>query len=286
MKTYLDYKNQIEGFEDVSETVKAMEKISASSVHFLKQKVANLNVYASEIERAMAELSFFYQNESSPLLQKNASGKKALIILSGEKGLVGGLWHNLIGAFLEAGERYQSVIIVGAKGENYLREEGARIEKQFAGLAETSETSDIKEITDYIFSEFKKKTFSQVDVLYPRFVSLAKQEPVFIPFLPFIFNSQGETKSGEVKTSSGLPIFEPSKKEVFAALMQKYIGMFFRKIVMEARLSELSARTVAMEHASAKTDELIKKINLNYLKERRRAITQKQLESFAAHKIL
>ena len=100
-----------------------------------------------------------------------------------------------------------------------------------------------------------------------------------------VFNSPKEAGS-ETEPRSGLPIFEPSKKEVFKALTQKYIGMFFRKIVMETKLSELSARTVAMEHASAKTDELIKKISLNYLKERRRAITQKQLESFAVHKII
>ena len=285
MKTYLDYKNQIEGFEDVSETVKAMEKISASSVHFLKQKVANLNTYASEIESVMAELSLFYQNKNSPLLQENTSGKKTLIILSGERGLVGGLWHNLIGAFLETGGHYQSIIVAGAKGENYLKEEGARIEKKFANPADGPEISMVEEITDYIFSEFKNKTFSRVDILYPRFVSLAKQQPVFIPFLPFVFNSPKEAGS-ETEPRSGLPIFEPSKKEVFKALTQKYIGMFFRKIVMETKLSELSARTVAMEHASAKTDELIKKISLNYLKERRRAITQKQLESFAVHKII
>ena len=157
MKTYLDYKNQIEGFEDVSETVKAMEKISASSVHFLKQKVANLNTYASEIESVMAELSLFYQNKNSPLLQENTSGKKTLIILSGERGLVGGLWHNLIGAFLETGGHYQSIIVAGAKGENYLKEEGARIEKKFANPADGPEISMVEEITDYIFSEFKNK---------------------------------------------------------------------------------------------------------------------------------
>ena len=55
---------------------------------------------------------------------------------------------------------------------------------------------------------------------------------------------------------------------------------------METKLSELSARTVAMEQATAKTKELIQKLTINYTKERRRVVTQRQLESFAARKII
>lgn len=270
MKSYITYKNQIQGVEDVSETVKTVEKIAASSVHFLKQEVYNLNAYAAEIERILTRLSLLYQKKEHPLLRKKQAGKKALVILTGDKGLVSGLWHQVVNEFLENVKQYQSVIVIGAKGENYLKEENIQF------ISKQTETA-----TNYIFDEFKKGAFARIDILYPQFVSLAEQTPNFTQFLPFEFRLIEKREDRE-----GLPIFEPSKQKVFDQLLQKYIGIFFYKIIMETKLSELSARTVAMEHASAKTDELIQKLTIDYTKQRRRVVTQRQLESFSAHKVI
>lgn len=289
MKTYLTYKNQIQGFKDVSETVKTVEKIAASSIHFLKQEVNNLNTYSSEIEKVLARLSLFYQEKDNSLLQKKYTKEKLLIILTGDKGLVGGLWHKIISSFLEnIKQQYQSIIAVGIKGENYLKEENIKVIEEFSQVVDVSQKEEVEHITDYIFDKFKKGKFSQIDIFYPQFISLVEQRPSFIPFLPFKFKLT-EKKEGETDISKedlGLPIFEPSEKKVFDQLLQEYIGVFFHRIVAETKLSEFSARTVAMEHAAVKTDELIQKSSLSYLKERRRAITQKQLESFTAHKII
>jgi F-type H+-transporting ATPase subunit gamma len=286
MKTYLAHKNQMQGLKDVLETVKTVEKIAASSVHFLKQEVASLNSYAAEIEKILTRLSLFYPKENHPLLREKNTGKRALIVLTGDKGLVGGLWHAVVSALLENIHQYQAVISIGAKGEAYLKEEDVQIKRWFFQTSDIPQKQDIEKITGYIFGEFKKGTFRQVAVLYPQFISLAKQSPLFVSFLPFKFALAAKAEGEFSEAALGLPIFEPSKRKFFDRLLQKYIGLFFYKIVMEAKLSELSARTVAMEHAGAKTNQLIQKFTLDYAKERRRAITQRQLESFAVHKAM
>ena len=253
----------------------------------------------------------FYQKKNHSLLKKRTIGEKAFVILTGDKGLVGGLWHEVINAVLENVKQYQSFIVIGVKGENYLKEENIPIIKLFtpseiSNYSDKNATEDdlyeqpksptevtyffgvppkewAEHITNYIFNEFKKGTFSRVDILYPQFISLAEQTPNLIPFLPFEFKFK---KNEEKKSGEGLPIFEPSKQEIFNKLLQKYIIIFFRKIIIETKLSELSARTVAMEHATTKIEKLIQKLALDYTKERRRIITQRQLESFIAHKII
>ncbi|HEC32693.1 MAG TPA: hypothetical protein ENI63_00345 [Candidatus Kaiserbacteria bacterium] len=309
MKSYVIYKNQIQGIKDVSETVKTVEKIAASSVHFLKKEVSNLNAYSAELNKVLNKLSVFYQKKNHSLLQRKGTGKKALIILTGDKGLVGGLWHEIISVFLKNIKQYQSVIVMGTKGKNYLKEENIQIIKSFTDISDIPQQENIKHITDYIFNEFKDGVFSQVDILYPKFISLAQQTPTIVPFLPFEFKDSNvdyqngknmmENKEGTHKESSvgfkstkgvgtgdGLPIFEPSKQKIFDNLLQKYIGIFFNEIVMETKLSELSERTVTMEYAVTKTKEFIKRLTLNYTKQRRRIITQRQLESFTAHKMM
>jgi F-type H+-transporting ATPase subunit gamma len=250
-------------------------------VHFLKEGVSVLEAYGAEIEKVLTRLSLFYQKKDHPLLRAKKTGDKALVILTGDKGLVGGLWHRVVTAFLKNRSEYQRIIIVGAKGKSYFDEESVPIAKLFAGFPDIPPIAEIERITDYIFGEFKKGTLAKVNILYPRFISLAQQQVDFIPFLPFTFGLAAE-KQG----SPGFPIFEPSKKRIFEDLLQKYIRVFFQKIVLEAKLSELSARTVAMEQASAKTEEFVQKATVNYLKEWRRFTTQKTLESFTALKII
>lgn len=279
MKTYLTYKNQIQGFEDVLETVKAIEKISASSVHFLRAEVANLNEYQRNIEGVLARLLLFYSKEEHPFFKKNEGRQRALIIITGEKGLVGGLWHKILNSFLEKAGDYQVIVALGNKGKRYLREEGVQVIKSFG-------REEIDPATNYIFDEFKREKFSEVDILYPQFISLAEQTPKFVSFLPFEFKLEQRWQEKSPKIALGLPIFEPSSQKLFDELLQKYIGLYFRRIVLETKLSELSARTVATEHASAKTEEFIQKLTLSFRKERRRFVTQRQLESFAAHKTL
>ncbi len=299
MKTYLAYKNQTEGIKDVSETVRTVEKIAASSVHFLRQEVSNINTYANEIEKMMARLSLFYQAKNNPLLKINKNGKKMIVILTGDKGLVGSLWYEIINIFLKNSVQYKYIVVIGAKGENYLKEESIKTTKSFINFFDIPQKREIENITKYIFDEFNKGTYSHIDILYPQFISLAQQLPTITPFLPFKFtleeirnhnNSNATTdklkKNKNGNTGEGFPIFEPSKRKIFETLLQEYIGIFFHKIVMETKLSELSARTVAMEHAAAKTKELIKKLELDYTKQRRRTMTQRQLESFASHQII
>ncbi len=281
MKNYLAYKNQIRGFQDVAETVKVEEKIAASAIHLLRGRVADLNDFSDEVRRALEHLSHFYKAEDHLLLQKR-KGRKAAVIVTGGKGLVGGLWHLLINRFLMAADAYQLVITVGAKGAQYLEEEGITPEKSFSAGKEDPAAEDRKEIADYLFSEFKLGRFTSLEVIYPRFHSLAQQTAETLPFLPFDF-SYGGSEEGSV---SGLPLFEPSAGRLFDFFLEKYIRVFFHKILLETRLSELSARTVAAEHASKKTEDLIGDLRMEYFKGRRRILTRKQLESFAVHKTL
>ncbi|MCA9372183.1 F0F1 ATP synthase subunit gamma [Candidatus Woesebacteria bacterium] len=283
MKAYLTYKTQIKGFSDVAATVKMTEKIAASTVHRLKHEVLNLQDYIGSIERVLARLSRFYVKKDHVFFQ-HTSGNRALVVLSGDKGLVGDLWHSLARAFVSALDDYRAIIVLGKRGSHYLREEHAPVLQSFKqdGIIPTQE--EIALLTKTIFDGLKKKAFTRVDILYPRFVSLAQQKAVFVPFVPFAFQPDHAQDDSSPQHALGIPIFEPSRYAIFDRLLQKYMQLFVYKLVLETKLSECSARTVAMEHASVKTKELIQTLNHDFKKEQRRLITQRQLESFATHR--
>ncbi len=284
MKTYLKYKQDIQGFRDVAATVKTAQKIAASYIHFLKQEVEAARAYLQNIETVLARLFQFYSDFQSPFLHPNRSQERLLVVISGDQGLAGGLFHNLVNYFLTQNKKYDYFLVLGRKARQYLEEEGIKILKENFFLSALPQVEEIKALTDYIFSSFVAGDFGQVDILYPRNMNLTTQEPCLKKFLPFNFvNFNLENRNS---APLGFPVFEPGKKQTFTFLFDRYLEIIFTHYLYEARLAEFVARTVAMEHASSKVEEFISQLNLAYFKERRKFLTQKQLESFVPHKIL
>ncbi len=289
MKNYLKFKGDIEGFQDVLDTVKTVEKIAAASIHDLKAQVQTLQSYKQEIAKTLDRFSSFRVQKNHPLLQKNKQGQKWLIIIGGDKGLVGGLYNHLINTFLQNSQHYQKILVIGQKINAHLEEEGVLPEKVFPAFSDLPTTEEVKAITDFLFSTFINKKFATLDILYPSFVSLAEQNPVTVPFLPFDIEEHqpaGLVGQADLNLQPGLPIFEPTKQIIFDLLLEKYISVYLYEFILEAKLSEFGARTVSMENASGKTKKFITKLKSSFIKERRKNITQKQLESFTVHNML
>ena len=208
MKTYLKYKNELKELRDVEETMRVIEKIAAANIHFLELENQSQKEYIYILVKILSRISLFFDTISHPLFISRG-GEKALLMVTSDKGLVGGLWHKMVEIILSRRKNYKYFICLGEKGYKYLKEESFSVEKVFPLGKEIFDLSLANQVRDYIFSEFKKGRFSQVDIIYPRFVSLVEQTPQIISFLPFSFEPQKE-KIGNL----GFPIFEPSKKNI------------------------------------------------------------------------
>ncbi len=284
---YLAHKENIEGLQGVADTAKASEKIAAASIHVLRSNVKTLKEYTANLETTLQRLTKFYNDPNARLLRKNKKGKRLLVIIGGDKGLVGGLWHELISTAVSNRKDFDEVTSVGSKISSMLKQEGITPFNEFKTLSNYPTNEEIENITTFLFTNYESSKFKSVHVLYPEFISIVTQQPKLINLLPFNFSiSNDATEENTTNIPLGFPLFSPSKKRIFNNLISKYISVIFREVAIEAKLSELSARTVIMEHAEAKTRELIKKSKLEYMRTRRQVLTQKQLESFLAHELL
>ena len=290
MKNYLEYKNKIFGLQEAAENIKASEKIAVSNISFLRQRARALGAYAAALEKILARLALFYENKNHPLIKGNqGGGGRMLLVISGERGMVGGLWYALAERVFEEKERYKKIIVIGKKGEKRLEDKGIRAQESLAFSYPLPSEDEIKSAAALIFREYLKEE-AAVDILYPSFVSLALNVPKIIQFLPFDFRKgrEGADRAEEriVGGSLGFPIFEPNKKAIFASLLRKYAAVSFRRIIFEAKLSELTSRAVNSEHSFEKAQDLIKKTRLEYYKERRASITKAQQEALLSHWII
>ncbi|CAN5162842.1 ATP synthase F1 subunit gamma [soil metagenome] len=284
MKKYLEFKEKVSSYEDIGMTVKTIEQVAASQIHTFKDTLNNLNQYISAITTTLQRLTYYYKPYNHALLQQKTSGKKVLFLITSDKGLVGGLFHLVISHVMAIKSEYSTIYAIGQRGKRYLHEEDIKIIDQIFELSAIPSSEEIEVITNFIFSLYMNHGIMAVDIVYPSFVSISEQAPTVTPFLPFVF-TQPQTRESE-SVALGFPLFESAKKDIYTFLLERYIHSIFYKIVVEAKLSEFAARTIAMEHASAKIKKFSSQISQEYFKERRTSVTQKQLESFTAHKQL
>ena len=139
----------------------------------------------------------------------------------------------------------------------------------------------------YLEENFIKGNFRSVSVLYFKSASIGEQQPLCVPFLPFVPSVNYNDKEVTVSdTTLGWPIIESSVPDLLDNLFKSFIQARLYSFLLEARLSELSARTVSMEHAAQKTKEVVEQLQLQHARQRRHVSTQKQLESFTAQNMI
>jgi len=280
-KRYIVFKRQVSEIEDIEEMAKALEKIAAANVHYLNITSQKMKEYDKEIKRILCNLGT--RTLFHPLFRQKR-GKKLNVLLTSEKGLCGSLLNKLLDFFDLKTKKEDKVLVIGKKGEELLRERGRKADYFFPAQKEIPQKEDIKRIEKLVISQFLAGRLSEVVIFYPSFESLAVQNPSAFTLLP-IEERKFREETGKIKEIEGLPIYEPNKKQILDYLIKEYLGLVFYQVILETKLSELSARTVAMEEAGENAQELIKQITLKYFREKREQTTKSINDLYSHHKI-
>ncbi|MCL4360323.1 F0F1 ATP synthase subunit gamma [Patescibacteria group bacterium] len=280
MITYLQFQKDLDGLRDVTDMVKTIEKIAASRLMDLRRSLTTIEAYTTEIRAVLAAIRPHVASEANPLLMPRPDARRILLVLGGDQGLVGGMYHGLVDTLLPQKDRYRGFVVVGKTCRRFLTEEGIETERFFSNDPATPAGDVSNTISSYILGRFAGEPVS-FDVLYPKFVSFMEHTPTLVPLLPFPLP---DTPSAA--EDIGFPLFEPAKNSVFAWVLNAAITSTFTGLVAETRLSELSARTLEMEHAAEKARHIARGLMHEFHKTRRKIATQRQLESFIVHTLV
>lgn len=284
MRAYLQVRSDIEGYRAVVDAVKAVETVAASHIQRLRNATLAGDSYVETVRSMLAAFSRHHSFAGNRLLCPKAEGDRVLVVLGGDRGMVGGLYGALIAEAVSRRAGYDRVVTVGERMEKYAREEGITLTTALPGPSDDVYGKETQDLSDLILGGFLDGDWRSVDILHAKFISLGVQQPVITGFLPFNFT---ETAARPAETAPlGLPLFVPASSAVADALLKRFAALFFYSLVSEAKLSEFAARTLAMENAGNKAQEQIERARLDYFKERRRDFSQKQIESFFAHRAL
>jgi len=210
--------------------------------------------------------------------------KRAVIIVSSDRGLCGGLNSNL---FREAGKLDKNTtvfITAGRKASQFIARTKRELAAEFT-YKDTPTFAEARAISKFAQDLFLKGEADSVDILFTQFISTLVQQPKTIPFLPV-----GKIKAVTVGTNASaqeLPVagvrtdtfeFESDEETVLGELLPHSLNFQMHQILLEAKASEQSARMVAMKNATDNAKQIIKDLTLEYNKLRQANITKELLE--------
>ncbi len=253
--------------------------VSASKLRRAQEAAEAARPYADKMAEMFNGLSIDPEQATDPLLTVRPIKKAAVVVVTPDRGLCGGLNANTIKLAheqvrqLEGAGHQVSVVAVGRKGRDYFRRREIDIPQQWTGLLAAPKYTDAETIGTFLVDHFLNETFDHVVLVYARFRSVISQEPEASTLLPI--TASGDERDGADDQSF---LFEPSDEEVLGSLLPKYIETRLFQALLESAASEHGARMTAMDAASRNAGEVIDKLTLIYNRTRQEAVTNELLD--------
>jgi F-type H+-transporting ATPase subunit gamma len=203
-------------------------------------------------------------------------------VITSDKGLAGGYNANVFRQVNELCAKVSNplLILIGSIGYRYFVHSPYIILENFSFRSAIPTLENAKEIADYIIAQFSWGMFDSVHVVYTHMYSTIKLLPVEQQILPLDAEKiQAELAEKEGQKRAELHFeFLPSEGEVFDALVPLYIKGTIYGSLVEAYVSEQSARMAAMDEASQSAEDMLAALQINYNRVRQASITQEMSE--------
>ena len=269
-------KRRIRGVRSTAKITRAMEMIAASRMRRAQERGLAGRPYSDKIRQVIADLAALTEagREPHPLLQRRPINKIALVHITPDRGLCGGLVSGLnraIGSYILEQKVPVTVIAVGRKGLDFLRRCDKEVIAEFTHLGDRPSLMDTLPISHIVIEDYSKGAFDLVCLVYAQFVSTMVQRPCVQQLLPIEPASIPAVQNVEY-------IYEPRPEAVLSNLLPRFVEMEVYHAILESIASEQSARMVAMKNATDNASELIDDLTLLYNKARQEAITRELLD--------
>jgi len=269
-------RRRIRSIQNTAKITKAMEMIAASKMRQAQNRVLAARPYAEKMVDVVSHLAIQSQpgEEIHPLLQRREINRMAIVHITADRGLCGGLNANVnrMSANFISGQKLPvTSISVGRKGVTFMSRYCEEMLAEFTQIGDRPSLLDTLPISRVAIDSFIDGTVDQVYLAYTRFISTVNQEPVMQELLPIEPAQLERAESVEY-------IYEPSAPGVLEHLLPRYVEMQIYHAILESIASEQSARMVAMRNATDSANEMIDELTLVLNKARQEQITKELLD--------
>ncbi len=282
-------RGRIASVKQTQKITSAMKLVAASKLKRAQEQAEASRPFAEKMAEMLANLGAGQKDMpgAPPLLAGREEAIKHLfVVATADRGLAGGF-----NATIARGARRQiaelrgqgkevKLICVGRKGRDMLRRDHRDLIVDSMPVVAQGQKrltfADAQAIADKVIDLYNEGEADVVTVIFNTFQSAMTQVLTYRQLIPV------ELPEGDEEEASGEPSasydFEPNEEQILNELLPRNVAVQIYGALVENAASEQGARMAAMDSATRNAGEMIKRLNIEYNRQRQAQITNELIE--------
>lgn len=281
MASMRDIKRRKGSIQSTQQITKAMKLVSTVKLQKAKHRAEQSKAYFNCMYETVSSVLAKTENLNHPYLRGGESSKKAVIVITSNRGLAGGYNSNIVKLVMQSGLKKEDLRIyaIGKKGKDSLHRKGYEIVEEDSDIIEEPLYVDAMALSSRVLDSYAKGEVGEIYLAYTGFKNTVVHEPTLLKLLPI--EPEKKDENVQEKSSKALMNFEPEDDEALELIIPKYVTSLIYGGLIEAVASENGARMQAMDSATSNAEEMIDHLSLMYNRARQGSITQELTEIIA-----
>lgn len=285
MASMRDIKRRKGSIQSTQQITKAMKLVSTVKLQRAKGNAERSKSYFQCMYETVTSMLAKAGNINHPYLQPGKSDKKAVIMITSNRGLAGGYNSNVIKLITRGGFQKEELEIyaIGKKGRDTMKRYGYSVKADYSDVIEEPAYVDAMRIGKDVLQAYTTGEVGEIYLAYTAFKNTVSHIPTLVKLLPVeAAEHEAESDASGDKPESMAPMnFEPEDEEALDMIIPKYVTSLIYGGMVEAVASENGARMQAMDSATSNAEEMIGNLALQYNRARQGSITQELTEIIA-----
>ena len=269
---------------NIRKITRTMQLIATTRFQMAHRRAVAGRPYIQKLAELAGHLAESGEGLSHPLLETpETDDKSVVLVLTSSRGLCGAYNANVlrlaVGLLVERDEAGlgSEVHMVGKKGITYFKYRKREVAKKYADFGERVAFDDVEPVANELMARFEAGEITSAKVVYMKFLSAGKQEPVVEQLLPLAAVDEME-EAGHERGPAHEYEFSPGPAQILDRLLPATVRIRLFQAFTDAGVSEQVARMVAMTAATDAAEEMIKDLTQQYNRARQTAITMELLD--------
>ena len=290
MASMRDIKRRKTSIQSTQQITKAMKLVSTVKLQRAKTRAEKSKHYTIMMYDTIVSIMERSGYIDHPYMKPNGSTKKAVILITSNRGLAGGYNSNVTKLITtnDWNKEDVSIYAIGKKGADTLKRHGYEIAYDNSEMINEPIYTDAMELSGELLKSYAAGEIGEIYIAYTIFKNTVVHVPKLQKLLPLgLENTPMESVSGkeeslpDAKAESAkraLMTYEPAEDDALNLIIPKYVTSLIYGALIEAVASENGARMQAMDSATDNAEKMISGLELQYNRARQGAITQELTE--------
>ena len=280
-----DIKTKIASTKNTSQITNAMQMVSAAKLGRSEEAARNFQVYAQKVRKLLTDILHGNGAGSStnPMLISRPVKKTGYIVITSDRGLVGGYNSSILKAVMELKEEYHpggkgfEMICIGGMGADFFKARGIQPLYELRGLADQPSFDEVRKIISKTVEMYQNELFDELYVCYNHHVNTLTSQMRVEQMLPIVDLDPNEADEEYSLTFE----LETSREEILEQLLPQFAESMIYGAIIDAKTAENAAGMTAMQTATDNAKKVINDLTIQYNRARQAAITQEITEIVA-----